>query len=97
MGLYISTAVREKLLTKHQVTEAQIVQCFANRSGRMLLDTRPQHLTDPVTQWFIAETDYGIKLKICFVFDPATGVCEIKTAFPPNDVEKRIYKDHGEI
>lgn len=96
MGIFISAAVREKLLHKHQVTEAQIIQCFANRTGRTLYDKRAQHLTDPLTEWFIAETDYGIKLKVCFVLDPSTGVVEIKSAFPPNAEEIRIYKKYGE-
>jgi hypothetical protein len=95
VGLYISTRVREKLLSKHQVTEGQIIQCFANRTGRDLFDTRPEHRTDPPTRWFIAQTDYGIKLKICFIYDPTTELVEIKSAFSPNEEEIRIYKKYG--
>lgn len=95
MGLFISPKVREKLREKHNVTEAMIVQCFANRSGRDLFDTRAQHVTDPLTRWFIAETDYGVKLKVCYIFDPSTKLVDIKTAFPPNDVELGIYKKHA--
>lgn len=95
MGLFISPRVREKLLTKHNVTEAQVIQCFANRPGKNLLDTRPEHRTNPPTQWFISETDYGIRLKVCFIFDPATKVVEVKSAFPPNADEERIYAKHG--
>ncbi len=96
MPIFISTAVRAKLLQKHQVTEAQVLQCFANRTGRTLYDTREPHLTNPLTEWFIAETDYGIKLKVCFVFDPTTEMVEIKSAFPPNADEIRIYKKYAE-
>lgn len=95
MGLFISPKVREKLRTKHNVTEAMIVQCFANRSGRDLFDTRAAHITDPLTRWFIAETDYGVNLKVCYIFDPNTKIVDIKTAFPPNDVELAIYKKHA--
>lgn len=95
MGLFISPRVREKLKTRHNVTEAQVLQCFANRIGRDLTDTRPEHRTDPPTRWFIAQTDYGIELKVVFVFDPATNVVEIKSAFPPNDEERRIYTKYG--
>ncbi|RVT49659.1 ADP-ribosyl-(dinitrogen reductase) hydrolase [Rubrivivax albus] len=92
MPLFISPRVREKLKTKHNVTEAQVVQCFANRCGGDLLDRRPQHQTNPPTRWFISETDYGIKLKVCFVYDPTTKLVEIKSAFPPNEDEIAIYK-----
>lgn len=95
MGLFISPRVREKLLTKHNVTEAQIVQCFANRDGKDLLDKRPKHRTTPPTRWFISETDYGIRLKVCFMFDQATKVTEVKSAFSPNEAEEQIYKKHG--
>lgn len=91
MPLFISPKVREKIRTKHNVTEAQIVQCFGNREAGDLFDTRPQHQTIPPTRWFVAETDYGVKLKICYVYDDATKMVEIKSAFPPNDTEVNIY------
>lgn len=92
MGLFISPRVRQKLLTKHNVTEAQVLQCFANRTASDLFDNRPEHRTDPPTRWFIAETDYGIKLKVCYVLDPTTNIVEIKSAFPPNQDELGIYE-----
>jgi hypothetical protein len=95
MPLFISPKVREKLLVKHKVTEAQVLQCFANKTGRDLTDTRPQHRTNPPTRWFIAETDFGLRLKVCYMYDPATQVVEIKSAFPPNAEEERIYKKYG--
>lgn len=67
MSLIISPRVREKLSLKHRVTEDEIVQCFANRDGRMLRDTREEHATDPPTLWFIAETDFGRLLKVIFI------------------------------
>ncbi len=95
MGLYISPRVREKLKAKHNVTEAQILQCFANRVGAQLVDNRPEHRTTPPTMWFISETDYGIKLKVCFILDPSTNMVEIKSAFPPNEKEVEIYNRFG--
>ena len=95
MDFVISPRVREKLLIKHKVTEAQVLQCFANKTGRDLLDNRPEHRTDPPTRWFIAQTDFGIRLKVCYVFDSTTQVVEIKSAFPPNEEEERIYKKFG--
>jgi hypothetical protein len=95
MGMFISPRVRAKLLEKHNVTEAHVLQCFANRNGPDLLDRRPQHQTNPPTRWFIAETDYGIRLKVCYVYDKATKMVEIKSAFPPNDKEIEIYNKFG--
>lgn len=95
MALFISPRVREKLLTKHKVTESQIQQCFENKAGRDLIDNRPAHRTDPPTRWFIAQTNHGIRLKVCYIFDPATKVVDLKSAFPPNEDEERIYAKYG--
>lgn len=95
MALFMSPRVREKLLTKHKVTEAQVLQCFANKVGRDLLDNRREHRTNPPTRWFIAQTDFGIRLKVCYMFDPTAHVVEIKSVFPPNEEEERIYKKFG--
>lgn len=62
--LFISPKVRQKLIDKHSVTQPEIEQCFANREGNFLLDEREEHQSDPPTKWFIAQTDYGRKLKI---------------------------------
>ena len=94
MSLYLSPKVRQKLLDRN-VTEAHVLQCFANRAGRDLFDKRPQHQTVPPTRWFIAETDYGIKLKVVYMLYPDTQVVEIKSAFQPNEDELRIYGTHG--
>lgn len=91
MKLWMSTRVRLKLKDKHNVTEKEVEQCFINRDGPFLKDTRAQHKTDPVTQWFIAETNRGRKLKVCFVFRPESKTFELKTAYDPNSNEVRIY------
>lgn len=94
MKFIISPGVRAKLSAKiPPVTEDEIRQCFANRSGSYLIDTRADNLTNPYTRWFIAETDFGRKLKIAFV--PMNDGLHIKTAYDPNPVELRIYKDKG--
>ena len=59
MALKCSTAVKQKLAEKHGVNLDEVQQCFANREGGLLEDTRENHKSDPPTQWFIAETDYG--------------------------------------
>jgi len=46
--LIISSKVREKLAGKQPpVTQDEIVQCFANRAGKLLFDGREQHQSDP--------------------------------------------------
>lgn len=46
-------------------------------------------MTNPLTRWFIAETDFGRKLKIAFM--PTDEGIVIKTAYGPNTEELRIY------
>ncbi len=48
MNLEISSGVRTKLQGKTPpVTEEEIVQCFANKCGRYLIDTRENNKTTP--------------------------------------------------
>lgn len=90
MKVYVSDRVQEKLNTKHGgVTQEEIQECFANRSGAYLIDGREEHLTNPVTRWFIAETNRGRKLKICFI--PYSEHLVIKSAFEPNAIELAMY------
>lgn len=94
MGLAISQKVRDKLQQKTPpVTEAEILQCFANREGWYLLDQREKHFSDPPTQWFVAETDYGRILKVVFI--AKDGDVIIKTAYDANPTEQHIYQRHG--
>lgn len=95
MKLVLSQKIRSKLAGKTPpVGEDEILQCFANRTGKFLFDTRANHLTNPPTHWFIAETDYGRILKVCFVQMP-TGEIHIKTAYDPNPTEVGIYTKYG--
>lgn len=89
MALKCSSAVKQKLAEKHGVNLEEVQQCFANREGGLLEDTREDHKTDPPTQWFIAETDYGRRLKIVFILKD--GDILLKTAYSPNDKEETIY------
>ncbi len=90
MRLELSTKIRQKLAAKTPpVSENDIWECFANRTHGFLIDTREDHQTDPVTQWFISENDYGRRLKVCFM-NHGDRV-SIKTAYVPNADEDRIY------
>lgn len=93
MAIKISSKIRDKLLYKHNVREAEVCECFANRIGKYLLDPREQHQSDPPTLWFIAETNMGRRLKVAFV--PQDGDDYIRTAFVPDENEERIYNKYG--
>lgn len=91
MGFIISKRVREKLMRPdHGVTEAELLECFANRCGGECTDEREEHKTNPLTRWFVAETDYGRRIKVMYV--PLELGIEIKSAYPSTDEVKRIFE-----
>lgn len=87
----IPKRIELKLRDKHQVSPNEVIQCFCNRDGKFLEDTREEHFNFPPTQWFIANTDEGRRLKVVFVEDEASHIILIKTAYEPNAREERIY------
>ena len=88
--MYISPKIKHKLLDQHNVKENEVEECFVNREGDILDDTREAHKTSPKTQWFIAETYYGRRLKVVFMVMPDNVT--IKSAFEPNITEEQLYK-----
>lgn len=88
----ISDQIRAKLAAEHDVGPPEVEQCFANRTGQLLLDTREEHATDPPTRWFIAPTNRGRLLKVCYV---PRGEYFIRTCYEPNEAELAIYRAHG--
>lgn len=89
-NLVLSYAIRMKLAGKTPpVSENDILECFANRERTPIRDTRERHDTDPPTMWFIAENDYGRRLKVCYI--EKDGHFIIKSAFVPNETEERVY------
>jgi uncharacterized DUF497 family protein len=93
MALVISNEILHKLTDKHGVSKREVEQCFENRDGGLLEDSREDHKTNPPTQWFIAMTNKQRLLKIVFVQDGANTF--LKTAFEPNSIEIGIYQKHG--
>jgi hypothetical protein len=91
-NILISAPVRAKLAAKHRVDPAEVRQCFANRTGGLLADLREEHQTNPATRWFIALTDRGRILKVCYV--PA-GDYHLRTCYPPSERELAIYRKYG--
>lgn len=90
--IIISDVIRAKIASLHDVGEPEVKQCFANRTGGLLLDLREQHKTDPTTRWFIAPTTRGRLLKVCYVPD---GDFFLRSCFEPDDTELAIYRKHG--
>lgn len=95
MKIELSTRIREKLHDKHGVTVKELYECFENRTGRDLFDTRAEHQTDPRTRWFLAHTNHQRLLKVVFVPNVSGKGVRVKTAYEPNPVEVKIYKEHG--
>ena len=94
MPIIISPAVLAKLQNKTpQVTKREVEQCFENKSGRLLRDTREKHRTDPPTLWFIAKTNQNRALKIVYIQIGAD--VHLKSAFEPNADEIFIYGKYG--
>lgn len=92
-NLKISDAVSTKIRDKHKVSRTEVEQCFANRTGRLLIDGRALTKTNPPTLWFIASTNKGRSLKVVYI---QHGVeVTLKTAYEPNEEELRIYRRHG--
>lgn len=93
MAIIFSQAVREKLAVKHAVSEDEVRECFANKIGQYLQDPRADHKTDPPTLWFVAETNFGKRLKVIFVY--RDGNIFIKSAYLADKDAIRIYDSIG--
>jgi hypothetical protein len=93
MAVITSLKISAKLEQKHGVGGIEVVQCFQNRTGSLLFDLREEHKTDPPTYWFIAPTNKGRLLKICFV--NRDGDQYVRTAYSPDEIELRIYRTKG--
>ena len=88
-NLVISPAIQGKLALKHGISRSDVEQCFLNRTRSYLIDNRLDYQTDPPTEWFISKNDRGVLIKVVFIFDD--GMIYLKSAFPPNSTEIRIY------
>jgi uncharacterized DUF497 family protein len=90
----ISPDVARKLALKHRVSIKEVEQAFANRTGGLLEDDRELHRTDPPTQWFVACTHSGRRLKVVFVLRDAE--IHLKSCYEANPDEVRIYTKFAE-
>ena len=92
-NLIISQAIAEKLKSKHCVSIREIEQCFENRCGNYVVDTREGHKTEPVTLWFVAATNHNRILKIMFVY--RDGKVYLKSAYEAKESVIEIYERRG--
>ena len=92
-NLVVSPSIESKLHKKHQVSIKEVEQCFFNREGRLLFDTRAKTKTIPPTLWFIALTNKNRTLKIVYIQKGQQLI--LKTAYEPNDVELALYERFG--
>lgn len=92
--MHIAKTILTKIQERHNVSPKEIDECLMNRDGGYLVDTREEHQTNPQTLWFIAETNKGRLLKICFIpkGDGNENGPTLKSAFEPNEIEKNIYQ-----
>ncbi len=82
-------------LAKRGITLEQCVECFSNRTGRFLFDTRERHRINPPTLWFISTTDANRLLKIVFIHYPAAQEIHLKSAYDPNQIEINLYNQES--
>ena len=89
-NLIVSAAILEKLQHKHAVTLRDVEQCFENKCGVYLQDTRENHRTDPPTLWFVAPTSAGRVLKLMLVY--RDGSVYLKSAYDATPEIQALYE-----
>lgn len=94
MNIIVSSEIKEKLSTKHDVEAREVEQCFENKCGLYLIDDREAHRTAPPTLWFIAPTNKGRVLKVIFIIN-ASGSIYLKSAYEPEPESVEIYDELG--
>lgn len=93
MEFRYSPSVRAKLQAR-SISQDEVCECFFNREHHFLTDPREEHRTNPPTLWFIAETDKGRRLKICFVKVRAVNnsvAYEVKTVYEPSTATEQNF------
>lgn len=89
-NLIVSEAIRNKLEHKHAVMLRDVEQCFDNKCGGYLQDTREDHRTDPPTLWFVAPTNAGRMLKLMLVY--RDGSVYLKSAYDATPEIQVLYE-----
>ncbi len=91
--LFVHPTIIDKLHSRHGVTVTEVEECFYNNVHINLLeDIRENNKTTPPTQWFVAETNTGRLLKVCFIYSEENNTRYLKTAYEANANEIRIFE-----
>ena len=98
MAIIISPAIAAKIAADDHgnVSEKEVLECFANHCGSYCYDRRPQHLDAQGTPavWFVAETNRrGRILKIMFVREGQDMY--LKSAYPATPYVQAIFQKHA--
>ena len=91
VNITIHPIIVEKLRTRHNVKVDEVHECFSNIKKGFLIDTRENNQTDPVTHWFIEETDCRRRLLVAFMYFKDSGETVVKTAYEPNEDQIKTY------
>jgi hypothetical protein len=92
MELVIASKHIEDKLTARNITISDLLECFALKSGKVLIDDREKNRTDPPTLWFISQTQTGRALKVVFIYFADVKQAHVKSAYEPNSIELEIYE-----
>lgn len=93
MKIIVSDAVLTKLSQKHSVSLQEVKECFLNRLGGLLVDTREEHSSQPQTVWFVATTNKHRVLKVIYISDGKA--IYLKSAYDANANIIRIYEKYA--
>jgi uncharacterized DUF497 family protein len=92
MEYVIDSKKIEQKLAKRGITLQHVYECFENKIGRALHETRPQHQTTPPTLWFISKTHADRMLKIVFMYYAIAQEVHIKSAYEPSEEDIERYE-----
>ncbi len=88
-NLIIPTRIRDKIYNHHGVVRREVEECFAAKLRPSLIDIRARNATVPPTEWFIAETKTGRRLKVVYIYFADSDAFVLKTAYEPDANEGR--------
>lgn len=94
MALIVSSKITAKLAAKHNVTVDEVKEALADRPDYALIDDREEHASDPPTEWFIAYTCAGRRLKVVYVY--RNGDFYLRTADLPNQQEIDLFESQAD-
>jgi hypothetical protein len=94
-NLRISPKILQKIeqASHGSLTQRIVEQCFENHCGRLCIDDREEHRTDPPTYWFVAPDNGNRLVKVVFVLD--AGLIHLKSAYLADPGIARIFDKYA--